>query len=122
MSLIGGSAPPISAPVSAFGARLLLLVAVLLMPLGMSAAPGAVPAHHGAAAAMPMQHCPDQPPAKSGQPGAPECTMACAGALPAADIGFAAAEPASTLPAQPALVASLSGILLEIATPPPRRA
>jgi hypothetical protein len=48
--------------------------------------------------------------------------MACAAALPAADLPAVAAGAAAAPLPQPALVASLSGILLEIATPPPRTA
>ena len=60
-------------------AKLLVLLAVLLMPLGMTSA--AASASHHEMASMPMGHCPirDSRDLKSGA----ECTMVCAAALPA---------------------------------------
>jgi hypothetical protein len=98
--------------------RLLALVAVLLMPFGMSAAPAASMPHQ--MSAMSMQHCP-QPasgPASKGVLG--DCTMACSAALPAAYIGLAVLHPFSPLLPPPSLFRPLPGIELEIATPPPR--
>jgi hypothetical protein len=100
-------------------AKLLVLLAVLIMPLGMATAGASAPAS-GHDAGMDMAHCPDAAPAGDAEPGIAACNMVCAAALPA--IGPRAAEPQamSELP-QPAPVAKVpAGILLETATPPPR--
>ena len=99
--------------------KLLALLAVLLMPLGM-AAPASASQHHSMAS-MPIQHCPDHAPGQKGKFGFTECTMACAGALPAverspnderrSDVTLVLALP----------VHQLHGIQVEIATPPPKR-
>ena len=106
-------------PVAHILSRLMLLVAVLLMPLGMS--PGAAaPVHHEMAAGMPMGHCPDQAPSHDKKSGFGECTMACAAALPAVE------APTAELPIVPpeltrlALTDRLHGLHPETATPPPR--
>lgn len=114
-------------PIEAYGLqmrslalRLLAFVAVLLMPFGMTAAPAAS-IHHEQMSAMPMQHCPDGP--RSVSTGAmADCSMACAAALPAADLTVVGSHPVSRSPADPSIVARLVGIELEIATPPPRSA
>ena len=99
--------------------KLLALLAVLLMPLGMSPA-AAAPVHHDMAAGMPMGHCPDQAPGHDKKSGFAECTMACAAALPAVQ------APAAGLPIVPpelprlALSDRLHGLHPETATPPPR--
>jgi hypothetical protein len=99
--------------------KLLAFVAVLLMPFGMSAAPAE--AHHRhAAAAMPMEHCPDGQPKSEGSGVLHSCTMACSAALPAADCPPVAAQLVTRPPAEPRFVPPLAGIELEIATPPPR--
>jgi hypothetical protein len=46
--------------------------------------------------------------------------MACAAALPATDLPALDSHPIVKFAPQPALIAALSGIELEIATPPPR--
>ena len=98
--------------------RLILFVAVLLMPLGMTAAPAA--AHQSMAVEMPMGHCPDQQRGDDHKAGIADCTMACAAALPAV-------EPVRDDPSiepSPQIVAvqphSLHGLHPETATPPPR--
>jgi hypothetical protein len=98
-------------------AKLLVLVAVLLLPFGMH--PGA--AMHHDMASMPMGHCPDQGSHHETKGGIAECTMACAGALPAADI--AAHRPLLIVcePIQPAVAHRLSGRHPDTATPPPKR-
>ena len=99
--------------------RLMVLVAVLLMPLGMSPA-AAAPVHHEMAAGMPMGHCPDQAPGHDKKSGFGECTMACAAALPAIE------APAAGLPIIPpelprlASIGRLHGLHPETAIPPPR--
>ena len=98
-------------------ARLLALVALLLMPLGMASAPAnAAPAAQSVAAG----HCDDHAPAPDAPIKKPMHCTACA-ALPAAD----APEPsARVLPSAPrwlALSAPINGVEPDIATPPPKR-
>jgi hypothetical protein len=99
--------------------RLIAFVAVLLMPLGMSAAPAA--AHAMPSASMPMQHCPGQPANNDGKPGIPQCMMVCSAALPAANAPAAERHILVCLPEQPARADVLRGLHPETATPPPRR-
>jgi hypothetical protein len=99
----------------------MVLLAVLLMPFGM--APGAAMpvAHSSTAMGMPMGHCPEQGSHGDLKGGIAECTMACAGALPA--VGQAV-EPAPSLvnvQAEPAAPAPLHGLHPDTATPPPKR-
>jgi hypothetical protein len=101
--------------------KLLVLMAMLLMPLGMSAAPAAAVAHHAASASMPMGHCPDQNTGDDMKSGVAECTMACAAALPAIDPPgqqrlLIACQPVEQSAAEP-----LHGLHPETATPPPKR-
>ena len=119
MALIGNHDGIIPAAMSRFACKLLVLFAVLLMPLGMSA-PAAAEAHRGHMAAMGMQHCPEQSPAEKGRLGATECMMACSAALPAVDLRLVDSGVPAKMPVQPVAVHTLSGIELEIATPPPR--
>lgn len=100
--------------------RLLAFVAVLLMPFGMSAAPAAA-AHHQQTGAMAMQHCPDQKSKPHSKGALADCTMACAAALPAAELPQPDTPLAFRVPVEPNAIPSLSGIELEIATPPPRQ-
>lgn len=101
-------------------AKLLLMLAVLLMPFGMAAPAAAAlphrPAH--AAAAMPMQHCPEQGRAPYAM--CAECTMACAATLPAVGMSAEKHVPFVTAPAPRALAEPLLGLHPETATPPPR--
>ena len=103
-------------PVSRMIAKILLLLAVLLMPFGM-AAPASAAAHPPAAA--PMSHCPDQPcsPSKA----VSECMLACSAALPATT----GSEPRRlTITCEPvAWLASRHppGLHPDTATPPPKR-
>lgn len=99
--------------------RLLTFIAVLLMPLGMQAAP-AETHRQQSTAAMPMEHCPDGQSNTKGSGALHSCTMACSAALPAADLGPVAAEQPVRTPAEPWFAPALDGIELEIATPPPR--
>lgn len=95
--------------------RMFAIVAVLLMPAGMAAAPAfAQPAATGEEG-----HCGDheQPTQETGKSQL-HC-MAC-GALPALPTS---AEAAALLPKPPKVIArtrAISGIVLEIATPPPK--
>ena len=101
-------------------AKLLTLLAVLLMPLGM-AAPASASAHHPAnmtTAAMPMPHCPDQ--GSTHHAAGAECTMACAATLPALSEGSEPRLRIAAVPAPRILAAPLPGLHPETATPPPR--
>ena len=103
--------------------RLLVALAVLLMPLGMAGAGGsAAAAPHHPAAASPVEHGAHHPaggdedrqPERSAQ-----CMMACA-ALPPA-VGAVDARPALRGPALHLRLADrLDGLSPEAATPPPR--
>jgi len=105
--------------VTKLAARLVVLLAVLLMPLGMATA--AAPAHHvQAAASMPMEHCPDQAPQHDMKGGLAACTMACSAALPAADLSSSGPVHLIYVPAAPLAVAFLHGIHPDTATPPPK--
>lgn len=99
-------------------AKLLILLAVLMTPLGMSAAPAA--AQHRASAGMPMQHCPEQAPSHHSKAGFVECAMACSAALPAADLPqderLLIARPIAT----PVSASILQGLHPDPATPPPK--
>lgn len=102
--------------------RYLLLVAVALMPFGMASA-ASRHAHEMPRAAMPMEHCPDKSDADhQSKAGIAACTMACAGALPAADL----ADHLKLAMARPALTVlgphPLSGLHPDTLTPPPKRA
>jgi len=99
--------------------RLIMLVAVLLMPFGMS---GASAAGHrdDAAASISMQYCPDQGSKSASKSGFAECTMACSAALPAADMP---SEPLPQTFAAPVIVATahvLIGLHPDTVTPPPK--
>ena len=97
--------------------RLLTLVAFVLMPFTMTPA-GA----HVMPQAMAEGHCGDHP---DGQP-APatdmaQCLMMCA-ALPAAEPLAVYAPDVPKAPVQLTLIRPIHGIILDIATPPPRPA
>jgi hypothetical protein len=97
-------------------AKLLLLLAVLLMPVGMAAPAATVTQQH--AASMPMD-CPDHP-AQHHSRATSECAMACASALAAAiqnadEEPLLLAAPVFSVDTRP-----LDGLHPEIATPPPR--
>jgi hypothetical protein len=98
--------------------KLLILIAVLLMPFGMTAP--AAP-HRMTAATMPIGHCPDQDSNHGMKAGFHECTMACAAALPAADL--VASEPLTIVCQRiaPPAAERLHGLHPETATPPPKR-
>lgn len=102
----------------AFALRFVALIAVLLMPFGMSAAPAAD--HHQAMAGTSMPHCPEQQPSPQSKGFLGECTMACSAALPAADVAPMSSRPVARPSFEPRLAPALSSIELEIATPPPR--
>ncbi|HEX6742246.1 MAG TPA: hypothetical protein VF079_10705 [Sphingomicrobium sp.] len=101
-----------------FAWKLLVLLAVLLMPFGMAPAT-AKTVHHQAA--MPMQHCPEPAPSRGGKAGLVECTMACSAALPAADAARDGPLPLVCAPDLTDAVPQLHGLHPETATPPPKR-
>jgi hypothetical protein len=103
-----------------FAWRFLVSLAVLLMPFGMPVA-AAAPVHHKHAGAMAIEHCADTDEAPVGKGAAAQCMMACASALPAADLAPMMAPLALRAFVHPSLIPPLAGIELEIATPPPRR-
>ena len=102
--------------------RLLVLLAVLLMPLGMApAAAVASPVnHHAMMAGMALEHCPDQSSKHEHNDGLAMCSMACASALPAQDLARDETLVRHHLLVIPMMVQTLRGVLLEIATPPPK--
>jgi hypothetical protein len=101
-----------------YACRLLALVAVLMLPFAMAAAPAqASQMHHSSAAS---DHCPQQPAQDDSAGWMGECLMPCSAALPAIIESRFALEPLAQGPADPIVVSSLAGILLEIATPPPK--
>jgi hypothetical protein len=99
--------------------KLLVLIAVLLMPFGMTAAPAAVMQHHSAS--MPVEHCPKQAPKPTGKAGFVECMMVCSSALPASDLRRNEPHLIVCAPLEAAAVRQLHGLHPETATPPPRR-
>jgi hypothetical protein len=99
--------------------KLLTLLAVLLMPFGMTAAPAAAMEHHSAS--TPMEHCPERAPKPSGKAGFAECTMACSAALPATDLERDGPLLVVCAPVRAGAVRQLQGLHPDTATPPPRR-
>jgi hypothetical protein len=108
------------APVTLLG-RILVLVALLLMPFGMGSAHATV-MDEAPMAGMPMGHCPDQPAKHDSNGGIAECTMACAAALPAIEQPSGVVLAFVPAPAVPALTRMLVGLHPDIATPPPKNA
>ena len=100
--------------------KLLVLVAVLLLPLGMAPAT-ATSAHQPMAMDMAKGHCPDQSSHHDEKGGIAECTMACAGALPAADLASPQPLPLIHEIMLPAVAERLDGLHPDTATPPPKR-
>lgn len=101
--------------------RVIMLLAVLLMPLGMAApAVASAAAHHGAASGMPMEHCPEQGSNTDTAGGLDRCTMTCSAALPVLDAPPAHALLISSVPDDLPLGPELASIAQDIATPPPK--
>lgn len=99
--------------------RLLALFALLMLPFGMAAAPAQAHDMHPAASTMPADHCPDEDSAPDSQATFAGCAMPCSAALPA-DFPVTGPEVFTGGPSEPSLGPTLSGIELEIATPPPK--
>ena len=102
--------------------RLLTLIALMLMPVGMTGAPAVAqpaPAEHAMAA---MEgHCDEMPGEEQAPPMSKMDCMAMCAALPA---GFGMAPEPVMKPRAPraiALSAPFDGIVPEIDTPPPRQ-
>lgn len=115
-----GRKPAYRAPMRPAFLRLLAIVAVMLMPFGMAAAPAASIHHQEMAKAMPMEHCPEPASTPQSNGTLAHCSMACAAALPV--VNSPALVPHLTvrsLPSAP-MIGILSGTEPEIATPPPR--
>jgi hypothetical protein len=108
-------------PMARLIAKLLLIVAMLSMPFGMTAAAGS--AHHDAMAMgdTSMRHCPDQGSGHNMKGGIAECTMACAAALPAADATNGGPPLIICDPVLPGTAQRLHSLHPDIATPPPKR-
>ena len=103
--------------------RMLALMALVLMPFMMASAPAEAHGKHGGLrSASGENHCGDQQ-----QPEAPpatdmaQCMLMCA-ALPAAPPSQVGGRDLPCAPLVLAAVAPIHGIILEIATPPPRTA
>ena len=99
--------------------EILTLVAVLLLPLGMSAAPAAAQQQNHSAS-MPVQHCPEQAPRQHGKLGFVPCTMVCSAALPALGSPRHQTPMTACGPKLSSTVHQLHGLHPETATPPPR--
>lgn len=100
--------------------KLMTLVALLFMPFGMTAAPAIaqpMPADH---AMMTMGHCDEQPEQDKAPASKMDCTAMCT-ALPATDAPTPAQVAKLKAPRTIALVTPFTGVVLEIATPPPRQ-
>ena len=102
-------------------ARLVLLIAVLLMPLGMTPAAAAVQ-EHSAMASMPMDHCDDKAPSRHMKGGIADCAMACSAALPAAELVRDELPLSTCASVLPVVAHALHGLHPETATPPPKLA
>lgn len=98
--------------------RLVLLLAVLLMPHGMA---GAEAQHHSQEATMPMEHCPAEGSTQDSTAGFGACTMACSAALPAAEMPQDRSLLIVCTPQRTGIVGRLQGIHPDTATPPPKR-
>lgn len=101
--------------------RLILLLAVVLMPFGMAPAL-ASPSHHMMTVGMPMEHCPDQGSKHDQERGMTECMMGCAAALPASAARVEDRLPVTVAHIPPAPSHRLSDLHPDPATPPPKLA
>lgn len=98
--------------------KMLTLVAVALMPFGMSAA-SAAPAHHAPSAAA--QHCDEQGSQPVQAPQAMDCAMSCS-LLVSAQAGPAEAVPILRLPTVRLPAERGTGLHPDTVTPPPKLA
>lgn len=102
--------------------KVVVLIAVLLMPLGMQPAASANMAHrHGMAALTSMEHCPDQSKQQHND-GFATCSMACASALPAQQVVHDEAPALWHDLVRPTAAQTLHGLHPEVPAPPPKLA
>jgi hypothetical protein len=99
--------------------RLLALIAVMLLPFGMSAAPAEAREHHSAST-LSMQHCSQEESDRAQTDALSDCAMPCSAALPAADPSSAGSHSLAPPAVMPPTEEALTGIDLDIATPPPK--
>lgn len=101
--------------------KLMVLIAVLLMPLGMQPAVAFATITHGhdMAASMPMEHCPDQTKHEHND-GFATCSMACASALPAQPLVRDEAPTPDHQLVRPVAANTLHGLHPEVPAPPPK--
>jgi len=99
--------------------KLLTLLALVLMPLGMSAA-GAMPAHH-ASKAPTAQHCDEHgsQPTDQSRDQSMDCAISCS-MLAVAEVQVDAPLAARPIPAATPLVQPAFGLHPDTATPPPK--
>ena len=97
--------------------RLLALIALVLMPFTMAAAPAEA---HAKPQGMGEEHCGDhQAPDAPRSSDMAQCMLMCA-ALPAGESIKVTAPQVLKAPRQQAVLKQFQGVILEIATPPPR--
>ena len=96
--------------------RLLAMVALVLMPFTMTSAPAEA---HAAPSAMAEGHCSEHPDAPAAPADMTQCMLMCA-ALPAAEPAAISSPVELRAPRAVAFAKPIHGIILEIATPPPR--
>lgn len=122
--IVQKASSPYGAPMVAAIFRLLALVALVIMPLGMTATPAlahsenhSMPMDHS----MPAGHCDDQQaPEKAPAPAKMDCTAACT-ALPATSGPALAPGFKPKAPRTVSIETPFEGTEPEILTPPPRR-
>jgi hypothetical protein len=100
--------------------RLFLLLAMLLMPLGMTPSVASAP-HADGTSAMPGGHCSGQSSDHSAGGSSGECAMACAAALPGGEAELGDGPPLVRQRLNQALAEPLIGLRPETDTPPPKR-
>jgi hypothetical protein len=100
--------------------RFLAMIAMLLMPFGMAAAPAAPDIGHHASASMAGEHCPEAPDEQDAGGSVSGCAMPCSAALPAGDETRVDSHPSIPAPLISWLSPAFSSVELEIATPPPK--
>jgi len=120
MPLIEGIAPLPYRQLMSVLLRVLVVMTLVLMPFTMTAAPASAHAMRGTAAAN--MHCDDhQQPQTPRQADLAQCMLMCA-ALPAAEALTISPPAVPKAPRRLALAEPIHGVILEIATPPPRLA
>ena len=103
--------------------RLLTLLALVAMPFTMAASPGQAHSGPAATAAMSAEHCADYEGGSNAPPATDmtQCLLMCA-ALPATEALWVEAPELPRPPLALSAAVPIRGIILEIATPPPRLA